>query len=69
MNLIATLFFQYQVPLFIDRSGITQTYLQVDKSYEGKIIIFPANLTHGVLPFYTSDDYRITISGNVIFEV
>ena len=65
----SNLFFQYQVPLFMDRSGIKQTYLQVDKSYEGKIIIFPANLSHGVLPFYTSDDYRITISGNVIFEV
>ena len=43
--------------------------LNVDKSFEGKIIIFPAHLQHGVFPFYTSDDYRITISGNVVFKV
>ena len=35
------------------------------KSDEKKIIMFPAGLNHVVYPFYTSDDYRITISGNV----
>ena len=38
----------------------------VDKSYEGTIIIFNSNLRHIVYPFYTSDDYRISISGNLI---
>ena len=27
--------------------------------------MFPAGLNPVVYPFYTSDDYRITISGNV----
>ena len=51
------------------RGGIGTTTLNVDKSYEGKIILFPADLAHAVYPFYTSDDYRITISGNLIFDV
>jgi hypothetical protein len=40
--------------------------LRVDKSYEGTIIIFKSNLRHMVYPFHTSDDYRISISGNLI---
>jgi len=43
--------------------------LPVDKSYEGKIALFPANLNHVVYPFYTSDDFRISISGNIGFQV
>ena len=39
--------------------------LSVDKSFENKLIIFPAELHHLVYPFYTSDDYRITVSGNI----
>jgi hypothetical protein len=39
--------------------------LFVDKSWEGKLILFPAWLKHQVYPFYTSDDYRISIAGNV----
>lgn len=37
----------------------------VDKEFEGKMLFFPASLTHSVNPFYTSDDYRISIAGNV----
>ena len=40
--------------------------INVDKSYEGTIIMFNANLKHLVYPFHTSDDYRISISGNII---
>ena len=39
--------------------------LPVDKTWEKKMCIFPANLQHGVNPFYTSDEYRITFSGNL----
>jgi len=49
--------------------GIDLVSLNVDKSYEGKIIIFPSDLEHAVFPFYTSNDYRITISGNLVFRV
>ena len=38
----------------------------VDKTYEGRIFLFPSVLIHQVFPFYTSDEYRITVSGNII---
>tara|TARA_E500000305_G_C3954284_1_gene203746 strand:+ start:160 stop:828 length:669 start_codon:yes stop_codon:yes gene_type:complete len=39
--------------------------IPVEKGWEGRIIMFPANLNHGVYPFQTSDGYRISISGNL----
>lgn len=41
----------------------------LDKNYEGAICFFPSNLHHCVFPFYTSDDYRISISGNLSFNI
>jgi hypothetical protein len=43
--------------------------VNVDKSYEGKMFMFPSAQMHEVFPFYTSDDYRITVSGNLRFKV
>ena len=63
------LYFLNLSPLNQNQNGIAVTLLDVDKSFEGKIILFPSNLTHGVHPFYTSDDYRITMSGNLVFDV
>ena len=37
----------------------------LDKSYEGTILFFPANLAHQVYPFFNCDEYRISISGNI----
>ena len=68
-NATSKLHFTTPCPLHWNRCGIVRTDINVDKSFEGKIIIFPAHLQHGVFPFYTSDDYRITISGNVVFKV
>lgn len=39
--------------------------LDIDKTKEGYIAVFPSILHHVVYPFYTSDEYRITISGNI----
>lgn len=39
--------------------------LPVDKSWEGKIAVFPAGLSHQVYPFYGTDELRISISGNI----
>jgi hypothetical protein len=39
--------------------------IYVDKSYEGGIYFFNAETMHCVYPFFTSDDYRITVSGNI----
>ena len=51
----------------LDQYGIiVTTPLQIDKTWEGTMILFPSNLKHEVYPFFTSDDYRISISGNLI---
>jgi len=55
--------FQFIVP-----NTMGQLYnhtIAVDKSYEGKIMLFPSKMMHTVYPFYTSDDVRISVSGNV----
>jgi hypothetical protein len=43
--------------------------LPVDKEWEGICCMFPSKLVHCVYPFFTSDEYRITVSGNYYFEV
>ena len=53
-----------------DRLGDIQEHLiEVDKSFEGKMLMFPAKLNHQVYPFYTSNGYRITVSGNINLDV
>lgn len=37
----------------------------LDKDAEGTMLMFPANMQHCVYPFYTSDEERISISGNL----
>ena len=32
-------------------------------------VVFPASMAHSVNPFYTSDDYRISVSGNFIYDM
>ena len=36
---------------------------------ENTMILFPSKLNHSVFPFYSSDEYRISISGNFRFQV
>jgi len=40
-------------------------FIDIDKSWEGKIIMFPGYLMHVVYPFYTSDEPRISVAGNI----
>ena len=37
----------------------------VEIVWEGRIVMFPSKLLHIVYPFQTSDDYRISIAGNL----
>jgi len=37
----------------------------VESGWEGRIVMFPSQLLHIVYPFQTSDDYRISIAGNL----
>lgn len=43
--------------------------IPVDNRFENCILFFPSYLYHCVYPFYTSDDYRISISGNIFYKV
>lgn len=55
--------FQFIYPNILGQ--LTLETLYVDKDWSGRIILFPAHLSHCVYPFTTSDDYRISISGNI----
>ena len=41
----------------------------LDKKSEGGMLFFPANLMHTVYPFYNCDKERISISGNICFDI
>ena len=43
--------------------------VDVDRSFEGGMLMFPSAQIHEVFPFYTSEDYRITVSGNVKIKI
>ena len=60
-NETASFMFQYNTAL----GGLDTAYINVDKTWEWKIVFFPARLNHGVNPFYTTDNTRISISGNL----
>ena len=47
---------------FIQDGKIQQCPLD---SSEGDIILFPADLWHSVHPFFLSDEFRVSISGNI----
>jgi len=45
--------------------SISNCPMFVESGWEGKIVMFPAKLLHIVYPFQTSDEYRISIAGNL----
>lgn len=55
--------------LYTDSIGSIRAHnLEIDQTWEGTLIIFPALMSHMVYPFYTSDNYRITVAGNLKFK-
>ena len=48
---------------------ICHQHIDADCSMENHFFLFPAQLNHSVAPFYTSDKYRISVSGNYKFQV
>ena len=46
--------------------GIRCCDIPLTKGDEGLICMFGSRMHHQVYPFYTSDDYRISISGNLV---
>ena len=53
--------FVYNAPL----GDLTTQLLPIDKTCENLLLFFPAKLYHCVQPFYTSDEYRISVAGNI----
>ena len=41
----------------------------LDKKSEGGMLFFPAKLQHTVYPFYNCDKERVSISGNISFDI
>ena len=44
---------------------ITPNVLEVDSSWEREIVLFPGEMMHSVTPYYSTDDTRIVVSGNI----
>jgi len=55
---------------YVDTLGYIKTEtIPVDSSYNGVMCLFPASMHHSVFPYYSSDDYRVTVAGNFIFDL
>ena len=61
VELASTFQFVYSTAL----GTIANCPMFVESGWEATIIMFPAKLIHMVYPFQTSDDYRISIAGNL----
>lgn len=58
--------FLFVTPLVFSKlHNVDKITLDIDKTKEGYVVIFPSNLSHMVYPFYSTDEYRITVAGNV----
>jgi hypothetical protein len=56
--------------LYTNTLGKVTTHdISVDKNMENNILIFPSNFSHMVYPFFTSDGYRISVSGNFKLKI
>lgn len=56
--------------VYNDSLGRINNYpIPVDKTFEGRICIFPSDLHHLVYPFYSSDDVRVSVAGNYRVEI
>lgn len=50
--------------------GETSSFnIPADHNFKNQMVMFPSKLSHGVYPFRTSDEYRISVSGNFGFDV
>lgn len=48
-----------------EKGGVGYHYIQIDQSKEGYMALFKSDLQHAVFPFYTSNEYRVSVSGNI----
>ena len=56
--------------VYIDIMGYIRPYTySLDSSFEGIMLFFPAEMMHMVYPFYNCEEERITISGNIVYDI
>lgn len=56
--------------VYTDMLGKIRTHnIPVDHTYNNTMVFFPSELHHTVYPFTTSEDYRISVSGNFRLSV
>ena len=53
----------------MSHGGLGSHKFNLSKEDEGKLIMFPSLFVHALYPFYTSEDVRLSIAGNVLLEV
>jgi hypothetical protein len=58
--------FVFVYPSNKDPLSVITYGIPADNEFEGRMLIFPSTLQHMVYPFYTSNEYRISIAGNLI---
>ena len=59
--------FEFQ---YINSIGNISSYnIKTDKSYNNKMILFPSKMVHCAYPFYSSDEFRISVAGNFNLKV
>ena len=49
--------------------NVTGYSYHLDSSFEGIMLFFPAEINHQVYPFYNCEEERITISGNIVYDI
>lgn len=64
-NVPAHFMFQYTNSL----GNIMSENIPADNSMQNCMLFFPSKMIHGVLPFFTSQQYRISVSGNFGFRL
>jgi len=56
--------------VYTDIMGHIRSYSYfLDSSCEGIMLFFPAEMMHLVYPFYNCEEERITISGNIMYDI
>lgn len=59
--------FEFQ---YVDTLGrVSYETISISKEMENCFVLFPASTSHCVYPFFTSDGYRISVSGNFRYKV
>jgi hypothetical protein len=59
--------FEFQ---YSDSLGSIRSFkIPADSKFNNNIIIFPSKFMHCVYPFYSSNNYRISVAGNLKFKI